>query len=426
MGSRLLMSTFFQLRRHFASMPKADTPPGFKPLKETALFTPFQLGPLKLEHRIVQAPLTRMRSTKESDGVTVPNDLVAEYYSQRASKGGLQLTEATDIFKYAGNYPGAPGLFTDSQVAAWKKVTDGVHAKGGYIFSQLWHTGRATPPSWRNGQQTVSSSNVPMTGKWMDGVSCEENPPRSLSIEEIHDITKQWGVAAKRAIEAGFDGIEIHGANGYLLDQFLHDNVNTRTDEYGGSIEGRAKFPLEVIKECSKAIGAGRVGIRLSPYNYFQDTKDSNPNKHWDALCEMIAALPENERPAYVHMVEPRFDEELDEQKKMDALSAYTSTAGVEAEATIKPKHNTLNNFRNILRKSGIKFIAAGGFNRDNAVPKLDSNDADLIIFGRWFIANPDLPRRLAEGLELNAYDRDTFYGADPPQKGYTDYPVAV
>lgn len=181
-------------------------------------------------------------------------------------------------------------------------MTDAVHAKGGYIFSQLWHTGRASPPAWRNGQQTVSSSDVPMSGNWMEGTSCEANPPKPLTVEEIHDITKKWGVAAKRAIEAGFDGIEIHGANGYLLDQFLHDNVNKRTDDYGGSAEKRARFPLEVIKECSKAIGADRVGIRLSPFNYFQDTKDSNPVKHWETVCELIASLPDGERPAYVHM----------------------------------------------------------------------------------------------------------------------------
>jgi 2,4-dienoyl-CoA reductase-like NADH-dependent reductase (Old Yellow Enzyme family) len=262
-----------------------------------------------------------------------------------------------------------------------------------------------------------------MNGNYFDGTSCAEFPPRPMTVEEIQELVKEFGAAAKRAVEAGFDGVEIHGANGYLLDQFLHDNVNKRTDNYGGSVENRSRFPLEVIQEVSKAIGGDRVGIRLSPFNYFQDTKDSNPAQHWDYLCEQIAALPKDVRPAYVHMVEPRFDEVLDEQAKLDALSAYTSDKGAEAEATRTTKHG-LYSFRNILKKGDVKFIAAGGFDRDNAAPKVEADDADLIIFGRWFIANPDLPKRLAEGLELNAYDRSTFYGADPPQKGYTDYPA--
>jgi 2,4-dienoyl-CoA reductase-like NADH-dependent reductase (Old Yellow Enzyme family) len=263
-----------------------------------------------------------------------------------------------------------------------------------------------------------------MDGNYFDGTSCAENPPRPMTVEEIEATVKEFGVAAKKAMEAGFDGVEIHGANGYLLDQFLHDNVNKRTDQYGGSVENRTKFPLEVISEVSKAIGADKVGIRLSPFNYFQQTKDSNPNEHWEFLCEKIVALPESERPAYVHMVEPRFDEVLDEKAKLDALAAYTSSKGVEAEATIKPKTNTLVDFRKILSKGGVKFLAAGGFNRDNASPKVEAGDADAIIFGRWFIANPDLPKRLAEGLKLNQYDRDSFYGAEPPSKGYVDYPT--
>lgn len=406
-------------------MLKADSHADFQPLEDTALFSPLKLGPLNLEHRIVQAPLTRMRAVKESDGIFVPNALHGEYYSQRASKGGLQLTEATDIAHYASGYPGVPGMFSKSQIADWKKVTDAVHAKGGYIFCQLWHTGRASPPSFRAGAPTVSSSVVPMEGKWLDGVACADHPPKPLSVEEIQHWTKTWAEAAKKAVEAGFDGIEIHGANGYLLDQFLHDNVNTRMDQYGGSIENRCRFPLEVIQACSKAIGGDRVGIRLSPYNYFQNTKDSNPNAHWAYLCDKIVSLPEHERPVYVHMVEPRFDEVLDEQAKMDALAAYTLKGGkgVEAEATVKGEGNTLAIFRKILQKGGVSFLAAGGFNRENAAPKVESGDADLIVFGRWFIANPDLPKRLAEGLELNQYDRNTFYGANPPQKGYTDYP---
>lgn len=178
------------------------------------------------------------------------------------------------------------------------------------------------------------------------------------------------------------------------------------------------------MKAVTSAIGADRVGIRLSPYNYYQDTRDSNPNEHWAYLCKQIAELPTANRVAYVHMVEPRFDEVLDEQGKMDALASYSksSAKNVDSEITAGTGVNSLVPFRRILAKGGVKFLAAGNFNRDNAEPKIATGDADAVVMGRWFIANPDLPKRLAEGLPLNAYDRSTFYGADPPNKGYTDY----
>ncbi|CAI7612360.1 unnamed protein product [Penicillium manginii] len=371
------------------------------------LFQPLRLGALSLSHRVVQAPCTRMRSTKESEGVFVPNDLNVEYYSQRASAGGFMLTEATPISRYAAGYPGVPGIFTKSQIAGWKKVTDAVHAKGAYIYCQLWHVGRATVPSFIDGKQAVSSSDIPISGNGLDGTEYAALPPRPITVDEIRELVEEYAAAAKRAIEAGFDGVEVHGANGYLLDQFLHDNVNKRTDDYGGSIENRSRIVLEVLKSVAGAIGADSVGIRLSPYNYFQDTKDSNPNAHWLALCSLIASLPDQSRPSYVHMVEPRFDEVLDEDAKIGSL------------ATDKP---SLDVFRPTLKKGGIAFLAAGNFNAENAGPKLVTDGADAVVFGRWFIANPDLPRRLKEGLPLNPYDRTTFYGADPAEKGYTDY----
>ncbi|GAD99298.1 12-oxophytodienoate reductase [Paecilomyces variotii No. 5] len=392
----------------------------FTPIQET-LFKPLRLGSLDLEHRVVQAPCTRMRATKESDGVFVPNDLMVEYYGQRASKGGFMLTEATPISRYSAGYPGVPGIFTASQIAGWKRVTDAVHAKGAYIFCQLWHVGRASCPSFLDGRKALAPSEIPISGKAMDGSEYADNPPKPMTVEDIKETVAEFAAAAKRAIEAGFDGVEIHGANGYLLDQFLHDNVNNRTDEYGGSIENRCRFPLEVIKAVTEAVGAARTGIRLSPYNYFQDTRDSDPNGHWIYLCEQIASLSDENRPCYVHMIEPRFDEVLDETAKMDALSAYTGK-GVEA-APKKTVGNSLDHFREVLKKADIKFLAAGNFGRDNAVSKLGSDAADAIVFGRPFIANPDLPRRFKDDLPLNPYDRSTFYGADPPQKGYTDYP---
>ncbi|KAG0651219.1 Nicotinate catabolism cluster hxnS [Hyphodiscus hymeniophilus] len=406
-------------------MPSRLSPQGFKPLADTVLFTPVEIGALKLQHRIIQAPLTRMRGVKESEGVWAPGDLAVEYYSQRANKGGLQFTEATNISRGASGYPGIPGVFTTGQLAGWKRVTDAVHAKGGFIYCQLWHVGRGTVPALIEGKETISSSNIPIKGPAVNGDEYSATPPRPATVEEIKEITAEWAAASKRCIEdAGFDGVEIHGANGYLLEQFLHDNVNKRTDSYGGSIENRCRFALEVIKAVTCAIGAERVGIRLSPYNYYQDTRDSNPNEHWVYLCKVIAGLPKESRVAYVHMVEPRFDEVLDEQGKMDALASYSKSAAknVETEITAGTGVNSLIPFQRILVKAGVKFLAAGNFNRDNAEPKVAAGDADAIVMGRWFIANPDLPKRLAEGLPLNAYDRSTFYGADPPQKGYTDY----
>ncbi|CAK7215374.1 hypothetical protein SBRCBS47491_002463 [Sporothrix bragantina] len=396
-------------------MPAAITPPlSFAPLRDTKVFSPWQLGRLSLGHRIVQAPCTRMRADKVDRGIYVPGERYVTYYQQRASAGGLQITEALDICLDASAYPGVPGVFTDAQLAGWKKVTDAVHSKGGFIVAQLWHTGRASSPGLRGGAQPISSTTKPMPGSYLDGSDCAANPPRPMTVEEIHALTQEWAAAAKRAVDvAGFDAVEIHGANGYLLEQFLHDNINDRTDAYGGSVENRCRFVLEVVEAVSAAIGADRTGIRLSPYNYFQGTKDSDPNAHWAYLCEQLAGLSEVSRPAYVHMIEPRFDEELDEQKKMAALAEYTA----------KPV-NSLTPFREILAKGGIVFLAAGGFDRVNMVPKLEGGLADAVVLGRHFIANPDLVARLRNGWPLNAYDRSTFYGASPPEKGYTDYPV--
>ncbi|KAI1765416.1 12-oxophytodienoate reductase 1 [Hypoxylon sp. FL1150] len=386
--------------------------PSFAPLKDTKLFSPIKLGSIELLHRAAQAPCTRLRGVKEGDGVHVPDDLMVSYYGQRASKGGLQIAEATDIAHYASGYPGTPGIFSSAQIAGWKKVTDAVHAKGGYIFLQIWHTGRASPPSFRGGKVPISSGNIPMDGSWIDGTECAAFPPTPMTLEEIQAVTQDFAQAAKNAVEAGFDGVEIHAANGYLLDQFLQDNINNRTDEYGGSIENRVKFPLEVLKAVTGAIGSDKVGIRLSPWGYFQATKDSNRLKHWSYLCEQLASLPANHKPVYVHMIEPRFDEGLDEQQKIDSLAKNSNKATI-----------SLTPFREILLKGDILFLSAGCFNWENAVPKLESGTADIICFGRWFIANPDLPKKLKEGIALTPYDRTTFYSGVPPSKGYTDYP---
>ncbi|KAF1982851.1 FMN-linked oxidoreductase [Aulographum hederae CBS 113979] len=400
------------------------SPTNHEPLKDTALFSPVKIGQMNLSHRVVLAPLTRMRAEKESDGVFVHGDLGKTYYSQRASKGGLLLTEATDICLYASGYPGVPGVFTPSQLAGWRVITSAVHAKGGYIFCQLWHTGRASPPSFRNGARAPSSSDIPISGKALDGSDYASSPPKPMSVEEIGEVTEEWASAAKRAVEeGGFDGVEIHGANGYLLDQFLHSNVNRRTDAYGGSIANRCRFPLEVLTAVASAIGASRVGIRLSPYNYFQDTKDSDPVATWSYLCERIKGIEGG--IAYVHMVEPRFDETLSETAKLDALSAYTSTSPT-AEVTRHPSSSStpsLTPFRTILCPS-IPLLTAGGFTPTNAAPAISNGSADAIVFGRLFLANPDLPRRLKEGRSLNGYDRGSFYGPVGEGRGYVDYPI--
>ncbi|KAI1497855.1 12-oxophytodienoate reductase 1 [Biscogniauxia marginata] len=381
------------------------------PLKNTKLFTPVRLGNYELKHRVVQAPCTRMRAVKEADGVNVPGDLMLEYYSQRSNNGGLQITEATDICHYASGYPGVPGIFSPSQIIGWKRITGAVHAKGGYIFLQLWHTGRASPPSFLAGNTPISSSTHPMDGSWIDGTECAAHPPRAMTIDEIRAVVREFADASKRAVEAGFDGVEIHGANGYLLEQFLHDNINDRADEYGGSVENRCKFTLEVIEAVCDSIGSSKVGIRLSPWSYFQSTKDSNRLDHWSYLCERIAALPVAHRPAYVHMVEPRFDEILDEQQKIDSLAKNDKEMGI-----------SLSPFYSILQDASIKFLSTGCFDEHNVIPRLDDGSTDLIGFGRWFISNPDLPRKLAEGIPLTQYDRSTFYFTLPPEKGYTDY----
>lgn len=237
-------------------------------------------------------------------GVYVPGERVVRYYAERATPGGLQITEATDICSGASGYPGTPGAFAPEQLEGWRRVTDAVHARGGLVACQLWHTGRASSSAMRGGERPVSSGELPMGGAHLDGTACAGDPPRALSPGEVRGLAAAWAAAAAGAVgAAGFDGVEVHGANGYLLEQFLHDNVNAgRADEYGGSVENRARFLLEVVAAVCDAVGPGRVGVRLSPYNYFQGTRDSDPSGHWARLCEMIAASPAAHRPAYVHM----------------------------------------------------------------------------------------------------------------------------
>lgn len=346
------------------------------------------------------------------DDYYVPGDLMVQYYTQRSTKGGLLITEACPISKTAAGYPGVAGIFNEDQITGWKKITDAVHEKGGLIYCQLWHVGRATLAQLTGGIQAISSTTKSLTGPSLaPGVNFEDSPPRIMQATDFKAVIEDFVTASKNAIElAGFDGVEIHGANGYLLDQFLHDNVNQRTDEYGGTIEARSKFPLEVIDAVIDAVGGDKVGIRLSPFNYYQDTKDSNPVEHWAYLCQKISNM--SKPLSYVHMIEARFDEVLTAEDKLKSLK----------DQCLKKDSFSLNKFREILRAKDISFICAGGYNKHLAASKIENDEADVIAFGRQFIANPDLVERFKEGLELNKYDRSTFYGAEPPSKGYVDY----
>ncbi|KAK7685002.1 hypothetical protein QCA50_011837 [Cerrena zonata] len=352
------------------------------------LFQPTKIGDLKLEHRVVLAPLTRFRGTAEH----VHTDLGVEHYRQRASSPGtLLITEGTFITGKAGGYAHVPSIETDEQLAAWKKVTDAVHEKKSFIFAQLWALGRTADPKVleSEGFELVGPSDIPAAGK---------STPRPLTTEEVKEYVQFYAKAADNAVHrAGFDGIELHSANGYLLNQFLHETVNNRTDEYGGSIENRVRFVLEVLEASVKAVGASKVGIRFSPWEFFNDIRINDPIPLYTHLVTRIREqFPDL---AYIHVTEPR----------------------VSGDTPRDPKGESNDFIRAIW--SPRPLISAGGYGRDLAIEWADTK-GDIIAFGRHFIANPDLPRRLKENIPLNAYDRSTFYSPLSP-KGYIDYPFA-
>lgn len=359
----------------------------------STLFDSYPLGSIALKNRIVMPPLTRARSSQPGN---VPNALMAEYYAQRAD-AGLIIAEATDISADAKGYSQTPGVHSREQIAGWRLVTDAVHAKGGRIFLQLWHTGRMSHPDLRNGQQTVAPSAIPFQGQiWMTdaagvGRMVDCPPPRALTITEIKEIVANFRQAALNAIEAGFDGVEIHGANAYLVDQFLRTTSNQRLDEYGGSRANRQRFLLEVVDAVVGAVGADQVGVRLSPYTTARgmDCPDILPT-----TLEAATAL--NARGiVYLHMTE-----------------ADWGDAPAIAE-----------DFRQALRRNFTRtLIVAGKYDADKARWVLDRGYADLIAFGRLFIANPDLPARLREGRDFNPLDSATLFGGSAA--GYTSYPA--
>lgn len=359
------------------------------------LFEPLQLGDVILQNRIIMAPLTRMRSKQPGN---IPHTLNAEYYAQRAS-AGLIISEATQVSPQGQGYPGTPGIHSAAQVAGWKLVTDAVHAKGGKIFLQLWHVGRISHSSHQpNGGLPVAPSAITPTGKVFtaDWKQADYETPRALETAELEGIVEDFRKAAQHAKDAGFDGVEVHGANGYLLDQFLQDGSNKRTDNYGGAIENRARLLLEVTDAVIAVWGKGRVGARLSPYGTFNDMRDSDPI----ALFTYVLKQFSQRGIAYAHVIEPR----------------ATSAGGNDSMAADMP--STLALFRPHFNGA---FISAGGYTPESAAEAVSYGAADAVAFGRTYIANPDLPERIKEGVALTPYNRATFYGG--AEKGYTDYP---
>jgi N-ethylmaleimide reductase len=357
------------------------------------LHSSIQVGPHQISHRVVLAPLTRMRA----DAGAIPGPLMAEYYAQRTSEGGLLIGEATIAAPNDNGYLGAPGLYDDSQIAGWKLVTDAVHAQGGKIFLQLYHAGRQSNSQLQpGGAQPVAPSAVEHGGvAYTEAGWVPNTPPRELKVEEIKGLVESFREASRRGIAAGFDGVELHAANGYLLDQFLQDGSNKRTDSYGGSIENRARLLLEVVEAVASVWGYERVAVRIGPSGKFGDMSDSDP----EALFTHVARELDKLNLAYLHLIEPRIAGNVEDESR---------DQNPVASRLIRRHYKGL-------------IIAAGGFNGESANAIIESGDADLVAFGRHFIANPDLPARLRHGWPLNPYDRESFFGGT--EIGYTDYP---
>ena len=358
----------------------------------SALFQPLKVGTATLSNRIALAPLTRYRA----DDNHVPLPFVAEYYEQRGSYSGtLLITEATFIAPEAGGYANVPGIYNAEQIKGWKAITDAVHAKGSFIYLQLWALGRAAKAETLKAElgdagKVVSASDIPITGG---------PTPVPLTEEEIHKFIGFYAQAAKNAIEAGFDGVEVHGANGYLIDQFLQDKSNQRTDSWGGSVENRARFGLEVTKAVVEAIGAERTGIRMSPFSVFQGMGMTDPVPQFTYYTNELKKL----KLAYLHVVESR-------------------TAGFAEEDA----YGKIDFIIDIWGNTSPVFIA-GGFTAEAAYKAADEEHKGKnvgIVFGRYFISNPDLVFKVKEKIDFTPYDRKTFYNTKNP-KGYTDWPFS-
>jgi N-ethylmaleimide reductase len=358
----------------------------------TTLFDPFRLGDIELATRIVMAPLTRNRAPGR-----LPNALMAQYYAQRAdptSGAGLLITEATQISPQGQGYADTPGIHSAAQVAGWRVVTDAVHARGGRIVCQLWHVGRVSHvlAQESGGAPVSSTARVAASQTYVDGAFRPCSPPRALRGDEIPGLVADYAHAARCAMDAGFDGVEVHAANGYLIDQFMRDSVNDRSDAWGGGIEQRTQFLVEVMQAVAAQAGAGRTGIRLSPVNPGNGAgQDSDPQALYGRAVERIAPL----KLAYLHVIEGQ-------------------TGGARDNAPF--------DYPRLRRSFGGAWMVNNGYDRALALAAVASGGADLVAFGKAFIANPDLGRRLRDGVPLNDPDRGTFYGGSAA--GYTDYPA--
>jgi N-ethylmaleimide reductase len=363
------------------------------------LFSPLKIGPYQLGHRLVMAPLTRMRAARPS---LAPRPLNAEYYAQRTTPGGLIIAEASPVMATGFGNPGVPGIYSEEQIKGWRAVVDAVHARGGLIFLQLWHVGRVSHSAFQpGGALPVAPSAVAISADYKtmttDGKAAAYETPRALETSEVIGVVEAFRQAARNAKAAGFDGVEVHGANGYLIEQFLQSRSNQRTDQYGGSIENRVRFLMEVTQAVIEVWGASRVGVRLSPYGVANDSGEAEPMPLYTHAIQSLNAMG----LAYLHFIEPR-----------------SSGAG-RAEVNHQNVPSAMVLFRPIWK--GV-LISAGGFTGESAEAAIAGGNADAVAFGRIFISNPDLPRRLQHGYPLMPYNRATFYGGE--EKGYTDYPA--
>jgi N-ethylmaleimide reductase len=376
----MVQNTHLSWTSHFSGNHEMNTP--------TKLFEPYKLGPITLPNRLVMAPLTRNRAV---EGM-VPSPMAVEYYAQRAS-AGLLITEASQVSQQGQGYQDTPGIYSKEQVAGWRKVTDRVHERGGRIFIQLWHVGRVSHTSLQpNGGAPVAPSAIRAKGKtFVGGTFTDISEPRQLALAEIPGIIESFKRGAANAVQAGFDGVEIHGANGYLLDQFAKDGSNKRTDAYGGSIENRARLMLEVSKAVAAEAGPNRTGIRISPVTPANDVSDSNPQPLFDHIVDQLNAL----KLTYIHVIEG---------------------------ATGGPRDIAPFDYGSLRKRFKGAYVANNGYDFELANKVLAADAADLIAFGKPFISNPDLVERLKRGAPLNAPDKATFYGGGA--KGYIDYPA--